>query len=61
VFLGVTPPGQDARTAAPNHSPLFQADEAGLLLGVRVLAHLACDWLEATADHVLRQGGKSEA
>jgi amidohydrolase len=47
VFLGVTPPGQDARTAAPNHSPLFQADEAGLLLGVRVLAHLACDWLES--------------
>ena len=46
VFLGVTPPGQDARTAAPNHSPLFQADEAALLLGVRVLAHLACDWLE---------------
>ncbi len=47
VFLGVTPPGQDAKTAAPNHSPRFYADEAALLTGVRLLAHLACDWLAA--------------
>jgi amidohydrolase len=47
VFLGVTPPGQDLQTTPPNHSPLFQADEAGLLTGLRLLAHLACDWLEA--------------
>jgi metal-dependent amidase/aminoacylase/carboxypeptidase family protein len=47
VFLGVTPPGVDARQAAPNHSPLFQADEAGLLLGVKLLANLACDWLQS--------------
>ena len=49
VFLGVTPPGTDPKKAAPNHSPRFYADEAGLLLGVRTLAHLACDYLEANA------------
>ena len=47
VFIGVTPPGTDPKQAAPNHSPRFYADEAGLLLGVRTLAHLACDYLEA--------------
>ncbi len=46
-FIGVTAPGIDPRTAAPNHSPRFEVDEAGLQLGVRALAHLACDWLEA--------------
>ena len=49
IFLGVTPPGTDPKQAAPNHSPRFYADEAGLLLGVRALAHLACDYLEAPA------------
>ena len=47
-FVGVTPPTQDATTAAPNHSPLFFIDEAGLPLGVRALAHLAVDWLAAS-------------
>ncbi len=47
VFLGVTAPGIDGRQAPPNHSPLFRVDEDGLLLGVKLLAHLACDWLEA--------------
>lgn len=49
IFLGVTPKGTDPRKAAPNHSPRFYADEAGLLLGVRALSHLACDYLEANA------------
>ncbi len=49
VFIGVTPKGNDPKQAAPNHSPRFYADEAGLLLGVRTLAHLACDYLEAQA------------
>ena len=49
VFLGVTPAGVNPKTAAPNHSPRFYADEAGLMLGVRTLAHLACDYLEARA------------
>ena len=50
VFIGVTPAGTDPRHAAPNHSPRFYVDEAALLLGVRALAHLACDYLEA--EHV---------
>ncbi len=48
-FLGVTPAGQDPAKAAPNHSPLFFIDEAGLLLGVRSLAQVTVDWLEANA------------
>ena len=47
VFLGITPPGTDPKKAARNHSPRFYVDEAGLVLGVRTLAHLACDYLEA--------------
>jgi amidohydrolase len=47
VFLGITPAGTDPKKAAPNHSPRFFVDESGLLLGVRTLAHLACDYLEA--------------
>ncbi len=48
-FVGCTPPEVDARTAAPNHSPRFQVDEACLKLGVRSLASLALDWLAANA------------
>jgi len=45
-FIGVTPQGQDPAKAFANHSPKFFVDEAGLLLGMRALAHVACDWLE---------------
>ncbi len=45
-FLGVTP-GSGADTAEPNHSPRFHVDEASLPLGVRALAQLTCDYLEA--------------
>lgn len=48
-FVGVTPHGTDPATAAPNHSPRFFVDERGLLLGVRALANLACDFLESGA------------
>ncbi len=44
-FLGITPPGTDPRTVAPNHSPRFSVDEAALPVGVRALAHLAIDYL----------------
>lgn len=44
-FLGITPPGTDPRTVAPNHSPRFFVDEAALGVGVRALAHLAVDYL----------------
>ena len=46
-FLGITPPGTDPRTAAPNHSPHFFVDEAALPVGVRALAHLAVDYLSS--------------
>ena len=49
VFLGVTAAGADPKKAAPNHSPRFRVDESGLLLGVRTLAHLSCDYLESQA------------
>ena len=47
IFIGVTPPGTDPSTSAPNHSPRFYADERCLVQGVRALAHLACDYLES--------------
>ena len=43
--LGVTPPDVDPATAPTNHSPLFFADEAALVTGVRVLSHLAVDYM----------------
>ena len=46
-FLGITPPGTDPRTAAPNHSPRFFVDEAAFPIGVRALAHAAVDYLSA--------------
>jgi amidohydrolase len=49
IFLGVTPLGTDPALAASNHSPRFFVDEAALVLGVRALAHLACDHLQAPA------------
>ena len=49
-FVGVTAPSQDPRTAPSNHSPLFLIDESGLGLGLRSLAHVAVDFLEAAHD-----------
>lgn len=43
--LGVAPAGKDPRTVAPNHSPLFVADEAALPIGVRLMASIAVDYL----------------
>ncbi|MEO7391863.1 MAG: amidohydrolase [Ramlibacter sp.] len=48
-FVGVTPPDIDPAKAYSNHSPRFFADERGLLVGVRALAHLTCDYLESNA------------
>jgi amidohydrolase len=44
-FLGVTPPGQDMENAPANHSPRFLADERALPVGVRLLSHVAVDYL----------------
>lgn len=45
VFLGITPEGTDPKTAAPNHSPRFQVDEAAMPVGVKTLVGLAMDYL----------------
>lgn len=44
-FMGCTPPDQDPRYAAPNHSPRFFVDESGLKLGVKTLSALVLDYL----------------
>lgn len=46
VHLGITPPDSNWKTAAPNHSPRFYVDERAFDTGMRVLAHLAVDYLE---------------
>ncbi|QQS15031.1 MAG: amidohydrolase [Rhodospirillales bacterium] len=53
-LLGITPadkrPGVTGMGgAAPNHSPRFFVDEAGLKPGVRALSHLAVDFLSRAA------------
>ena len=48
-FLGVAPDVAAVATAAPNHSPRFFIDERALVIGVRALTQLACDYLEAGA------------
>lgn len=47
VFLGVTPRDQDPAKAAPNHNPRFFVDEEALVVGVRTLASLAVNFLNA--------------
>ncbi|RMF11041.1 MAG: amidohydrolase [Alphaproteobacteria bacterium] len=47
VFLGVNREGVGPEEAAPNHSPLFFVNETALKVGVRTLAGLAIDYLEA--------------
>ncbi|MEZ0309329.1 MAG: amidohydrolase, partial [Ramlibacter sp.] len=46
-FVGVTPKGIDPSKAYSNHSPRFFAHEDALLIGVRSLSHVACDFLES--------------
>ena len=55
-FIGVTPVGQDPAKAAPNHSPRFYVEEASLLIGVRSLAQMAADFLQAQAEVQLSEG-----
>ncbi|HUS12065.1 MAG TPA: amidohydrolase [Pyrinomonadaceae bacterium] len=44
-FLGSTGPKQDPKTAAPNHSPKFEIDEASLAVGTRAMTALTLDYL----------------
>ena len=41
--VGVAPAGQPRDKVAPNHSPRFQVDEAGLLFGLRAIVHATVD------------------
>ncbi|NBW66243.1 amidohydrolase [bacterium] len=45
VSLGVTPANKDWKTAASNHSPLFEGDDAALPTGMRVMAGMALEYL----------------
>lgn len=47
-FLGITPPGADPATVAPNHSPKFFADEGALVPGMKALGGVALDFLSGT-------------
>ena len=47
-FVGATPKGQDAATAASNHSPQFFLDESALKVGTRGLLQVALDYLNKT-------------
>ncbi|MEO7361047.1 MAG: amidohydrolase, partial [Gemmatimonadaceae bacterium] len=45
--LGVTPSDIDWKTAASNHSPLFQGDDRALAVGVRAMSSMAMDFLRS--------------
>ncbi|WP_224247359.1 amidohydrolase [Hyalangium gracile] len=45
LFIGATPEGKDLEEAPANHSPRFFVDERTLPVGVRLLSHLAVDYL----------------
>lgn len=49
-FLGVARKGTDPASWAANHSPRFDPDESALVVGVRALASLACDYLVLAAE-----------
>jgi metal-dependent amidase/aminoacylase/carboxypeptidase family protein len=44
-FVGINPPTMLASFAAPNHSPRFQIDEAGLPLALRAMVNVSFDYL----------------
>ncbi len=46
-FLGGMPIGMNPLDAAPHHTPDFYLDESGFDLGVKALAYLALDYIEA--------------
>jgi len=44
-FVGVTPPGEDAVTAASNHSPRFYVDESALKVGTEAITRLTLSYM----------------
>lgn len=47
--VGVTSPGVAVAKAPPNHSPRFNIDEPGLLVGLRSITHIAFDYMSSNA------------
>jgi metal-dependent amidase/aminoacylase/carboxypeptidase family protein len=45
-FVGVTPPGKDAKTAPANHSDHFYVDESALPIALKALTQVAVDYLK---------------
>ena len=43
-FIGATSPGVPGFKAAPNHSPRFMLDEAGMITGLRAMVNLVFDY-----------------
>lgn len=48
-WVGITPQGQDLRTAPDNHSDRFYVDESGIAVGVKSILHVAVDYLQGGA------------
>jgi amidohydrolase len=44
VFLGITPEGEDTKSAPSNHSPFFYADEKALKTGTELYINWALDY-----------------
>jgi amidohydrolase len=49
-FLGINPPGLGWGEGVPNHSPLFDVYEPAMKTGVKALANLAYDYLNAAGE-----------
>ena len=45
-WVGITPPGQDLRTAPDNHSDQFYVDENGIVVGLKSMLHVTVDYLQ---------------
>ncbi|HLG52383.1 MAG TPA: amidohydrolase [Steroidobacteraceae bacterium] len=45
-WVGITPPGQDLRTAPDNHSDRFYVDENGIVVGLKSMLHVTVDYLQ---------------
>lgn len=51
VFLGITPPGQNAAEAPSNHSPFFYADEDALKTGTELYINWVFDYPKVANTH----------
>jgi amidohydrolase len=54
-WVGITPPGQDLRTAPDNHSDKFFVDESGIAVGLKSMLHVAVDYLQGVSTQKMLQ------